>query len=777
MSDEIDRFVLSYKVETGSSVKDIQKLTDAMDKAEKKGASSQGGFTKFSKNLQATKAEIEGVGSSLGNLVASFGRVAPGVAGAGAALLSITAAMKLASNAAKELNAQTALGQTVGMSGMGVENMQRMLSAGSNGRVGPAAAQGMMSRFGGMVRSSFADPMQNNREARVLRAMGVSINGPHGPIDAGTAMEQAGSKLASMRKDEAMALGQIAGLTQTETQALINLGTAQAQNARLSEGQARAYIEAGKQAQELEGHMGSIKESMREASSAIGLTLIPALNDLMDWVDKAAKKVSTGLQSGVEEANVIKTLPKEYQSALLNAANKKDRGISEYENLDAAGIDLLYRAKTELASRMGDANKPASKETVSKLDDVAKTQAQYFGTSGVMERAINLFASSVGTFSDTVSPERALAAWAGLVGAGAGLGSGGAAFQTGGGSSSFNAGAYNAATGIGSGGGSASGQTRGVRNNNPGNIEYGDFAKKAGAIGSDGRFAIFPNMQVGESAMADLQKGYASRGLDTITKVIKKWAPPNENNTAAYIASVARQTGIDPNQQLTTKDQWDKVRRAMMVHESGYRGGPVQGSAAAALTSGGAMLSPSQVDAYNPNAAPTYDFKSGGNPNTGQGQSPRTLRSMAVAKTLAGYIGSGMTVDQLLQGGANKGDVKWAASQARTDLTNKIKQNEIALGGTGITDMQRRALITENGNYRMQLNALNEGAGYLIENSREGGREITLGQNRAQVAMSGDINIHINGAQDPNAIAHEVDASLKSTFGDIKNSHSGALRN
>jgi hypothetical protein len=46
--------------------------------------------------------------------------------------------------------------------------------------------------------------------------------------------------------------------------------------------------------------------------------------------------------------------------------------------------------------------------------------------------------------------------------------------------------------------------TRGLRNNNPGNIEFGSFAKKYGATGSDGRFAIFPTMVDGIRAIAEL---------------------------------------------------------------------------------------------------------------------------------------------------------------------------------------------------------------------------------------------------------------------------------
>lgn len=107
---------------------------------------------------------------------------------------------------------------------------------------------------------------------------------------------------------------------------------------------------------------------------------------------------------------------------------------------------------------------------------------------------------------------------------------------------------------------------RNLRNNNPGNIEYGPFAKKMGATGSDGRFAIFPTMQAGEDAMANLLMSYAKEGNNTISKIVNKWAPGKENNQAAYISSVSKQTGIDPNKPLNM-GELGAVRQAMSKHE------------------------------------------------------------------------------------------------------------------------------------------------------------------------------------------------------------------
>lgn len=85
---------------------------------------------------------------------------------------------------------------------------------------------------------------------------------------------------------------------------------------------------------------------------------------------------------------------------------------------------------------------------------------------------------------------------------------------------------------------------RAMRNNNPGNIEYGNYARSQGAIGTDNRFAVFPDRVTGTKAQAGLifgSKGY--RNL-TLREAIAKYAPAFENNTARYAATVSAVSGV-----------------------------------------------------------------------------------------------------------------------------------------------------------------------------------------------------------------------------------------
>ena len=103
---------------------------------------------------------------------------------------------------------------------------------------------------------------------------------------------------------------------------------------------------------------------------------------------------------------------------------------------------------------------------------------------------------------------------------------------------------------------------RGIRNNNPGNLNYvgQDGASKEG--GANGRFAVFAKMTDGLSALAHQLQLYGKRGNDTISGIIGKFAPPGENDTQAYINSVAKKLGVSAGAHLDLKNQ-DTLRELM----------------------------------------------------------------------------------------------------------------------------------------------------------------------------------------------------------------------
>lgn len=98
------------------------------------------------------------------------------------------------------------------------------------------------------------------------------------------------------------------------------------------------------------------------------------------------------------------------------------------------------------------------------------------------------------------------------------------------------------------------GGVRNARNNNPGNIEYGDFARRNGAVGSDGRFAIFPTKEAGSAAMDTLLQSYSRSGRKSVRQIIGKWAPGSENDSNGYAEQVAKRLGVSADQPLNMDD-------------------------------------------------------------------------------------------------------------------------------------------------------------------------------------------------------------------------------
>ena len=80
----------------------------------------------------------------------------------------------------------------------------------------------------------------------------------------------------------------------------------------------------------------------------------------------------------------------------------------------------------------------------------------------------------------------------------------------------------------------------------------------------DSQFFTFDSPVYGIRAIARLLINYQDKySLNTIRGIISKWAPPEENPTAAYIDAVDHRTGFDPDQQLDMHSYEDL--RALVV--------------------------------------------------------------------------------------------------------------------------------------------------------------------------------------------------------------------
>lgn len=126
---------------------------------------------------------------------------------------------------------------------------------------------------------------------------------------------------------------------------------------------------------------------------------------------------------------------------------------------------------------------------------------------------------------------------------------------------------------------------RGVRNNNPGNIDFNPRNAWQGQLGLElgvprPRFARFDVPENGIRALAKLLLNYRGKdgmpgvggpGIDTVRETINRWAPGHENDTVAYIAAVAGALGVEPESVIDVHRP--QVLRALVVeiikHENG----------------------------------------------------------------------------------------------------------------------------------------------------------------------------------------------------------------
>lgn len=114
--------------------------------------------------------------------------------------------------------------------------------------------------------------------------------------------------------------------------------------------------------------------------------------------------------------------------------------------------------------------------------------------------------------------------------------------------------------------------SRGIRNNNPGNLRITDD-NWVGMIpreqNTDGSFVQFKEMKYGIRAMLRDVVNDILKGKNTVRKLITEYAPPTENNTEIYINGVAKKMGLKPDDVIKNIDAnfLRQISKAIVSHE------------------------------------------------------------------------------------------------------------------------------------------------------------------------------------------------------------------
>lgn len=119
------------------------------------------------------------------------------------------------------------------------------------------------------------------------------------------------------------------------------------------------------------------------------------------------------------------------------------------------------------------------------------------------------------------------------------------------------------------GGAVNAGKTRGIRNNNPGNIRWDGVTNWKGQTGADDAgFIQFDAPEFGIRAMTRVLQSYQKRDIVKLGDIVSTWAPSVENDTESYIRSVEKRTGWARDDVMFTQN-YPALIDAIIYHENG----------------------------------------------------------------------------------------------------------------------------------------------------------------------------------------------------------------
>lgn len=113
---------------------------------------------------------------------------------------------------------------------------------------------------------------------------------------------------------------------------------------------------------------------------------------------------------------------------------------------------------------------------------------------------------------------------------------------------------------------------RGYRNNNPLNIRHTPTYWRGETSAPNDTFCRFIDIRHGLRAGLKLIFNYNQiYGINTIERLVSRWAPSCENSTETYIQAVSAFSSVPRSEPLTYhKDEIKAIMRAMIIIECGY---------------------------------------------------------------------------------------------------------------------------------------------------------------------------------------------------------------
>jgi hypothetical protein len=408
MAQDLDSFLLEYRVDLRDSLDRLTKLQEKMDKTKKASDNASSGVKDFA----------SGAADKLDKLVPGVNAVAGAVRGLGAEFVAAGVAVGVMSIAVKSLmttqklfNEQRNTGLASGFSSARVADYQ---SKYQNGRVSRDQVSDQLKKLRDMSNDAYMNPMDYQKRA-LMGYLGIDPGSKFDGKGATGSVEeltQLAKRLQGMDGAGIKALSGSSGLDFDFLNSVKSQGVGGAQNiTTMNADQVKQYNEGQGNVSKLNADLQEWNKQMITLETTLGEDLLPLGSKFLEWL--------TGMVQTIEAVVHVAEHPIDALTGKGSgtAANgKKMKTVDDGMGGTISIIDDSPDTSKDTAERK------RLQDAANKADQADQSAAnQNVTAASQMAASISMFGAAVGTFSDVIDSQQAAAAWAGDIGNGAGI--------------------------------------------------------------------------------------------------------------------------------------------------------------------------------------------------------------------------------------------------------------------------------------------------------------------------------------------------------------------
>ncbi|USN16320.1 transglycosylase [Luteibacter phage vB_LflM-Pluto] len=752
MSDELEKFVLQYIVDTKDADKRLDKLKQSITGTREESDKTRSSLKEFasgaSDEISKLVPGVDKVTSAVRAMTAEFGLAAAGV-------LVLGGAVKSVMDLRERYDTQRKLGMDAGINPIRAENYRRQFQRVSQGRVDEATANDTITKIGEFGMRAYQDPTRvNSQEARILRMMGLSIgNGRRAITPTKDLVTALATKFAGMTPAEVQGTAKVMGISPDAALSMQKLGAQMGNITELTPDDIKKRQAGQDSVTELNSALSNLNEKFRETETEVAQKIVPAFTKLVDvlakitgYIPGAIKKVEdvtgtgegsneSALATGAKRALVVPSFLWDQFRKVTGYGTTTGHGHGRGEDPTQAEVEAA-KGQSQAADNQKKsaedqkAAAAASLATSNKLVEGQEAQNQDGRAwSAQMGLAVNMFAGAVASFSNAIDERQAWAAWAGEIGRAAGLGSDPAQDKS---------------------------RVVAAKANTSLKTAYDDIFEAAARKYDLPVNLIKAHAQVESRFDKNAVSGAGAQGIMQLMPDTQK--------------SLGVKNPFDPREsimggaELIRKniDHYNgDVAKAILAYHGGYDesewGVKTRAYLGKVSSAYGTMADGGAEPASRPTPVPR---------DKGGGESRDKIALRSVQQNIATRLG--VPLEQLQQGGVNRGDVSFAASQLDTGIQNQIFNLKKELAYEGLPQQVRSRIMTDIQTQQRGLATLQQYAPQVVDSSQPGARQITIGE-RAIV-------INVDGSENPQQTAQVIAGHLRDHINDITTGNATGIK-